>query len=361
MLGGQSDIGFSCVVSMPSKSVKKNGLKRKTQRFGSKAKQPRKQIRMRSHGDRVLAPGAGTAVAKPFNPGGEHAGTANSIDCWDAKLPYHLPLPRAVGPYCVVRTTKRFRSNDANVLIGTFTLEKPIMANATASTTWSSLCAVSCVDCAQPIGVYNNTNFHAHDLAGFGNAATITPSALTVQVMNPNPLQTTCGMIYGAVMTTQADMGGKARTWNDLSQDFVQYMNPRLMAAPKLALRGVQANSYPLNMSILADFMLPHNESDGTGTWGEETQPRGFAPIMVYNPPCSDAVSGPELEYLITTEWRVRFDVTNPASAAHTSHKPTTDAKWASLVNKAFRMGNGFVDIAERVANLGLLATAVMR
>jgi hypothetical protein len=174
--------------------------------------------------------------------------------------------------------------------------------------------------------------------------------------MNPNPLQTTCGMIYGAVMTTQADIGGDPRTWNDFSQDFVQYMGPRLMAAPKLALRGVQANSYPLNMSILADFMQASSVVDGTviSTWNSNIQPRGFAPIMVYNPACSNTEPGPELEYLITTEWRVRFDVTNPASAAHTQHRPTSEAKWSSMVSNAMKLGNGFIDIADKVANIGL-------
>jgi hypothetical protein len=340
---------------MPLKSVKKNGIKRKTQRFGQRFKQPRKQIRLRSHGDRVLAPGVGAAVAKPFNPGGERTGGVNSLECWDAKLPNHLPLPRAVGPYCVVRTTKRFRTNRANVIIGTFTTEKLLTTAGPSSSTWSNVCAVACVNCSNPINSASNAEFWSHDLQGFGKAATIAPSAISVQVMNPNPLQTTCGMIYGAVMTTQADIGGDQRTCDNFSQDFVQYMGPRLMAAPKLALRGVQANSYPLNMSILADFMLASDDVQGNtvGDWVNNTQPRGFAPIMVYNPACSATEPGPELEYLITTEWRVRFDVTNPASAAHTQHRPTSEAKWSSMVSNAIKLGNGFIDIADRVANIG--------
>lgn len=341
---------------MPKLSNKRIGMKRKTQRFGQKAKQPRKQIRMRSHADRVLAPGVGSAVAKPFNPGGERTGKGLTLDCWDAKLPIHLPLPRAVGPYCVVRTTKRFRTNRANVIIGTFTNEKVVGVGTDkpSATTWSNTCAVACVDCTLPINTAGNTDIFCHDLGGFGHAATLAPSAISVQVMNPNPLQTTCGMIYGAVMTTQADIGGDTRTWHEFSDDFVQYMGPRLMAAPKLALRGVQANSYPLNMSILADFMMQDGFVGGPDSdWNGDLQPRGFAPIMVYNPKCSDDSAGPELEYLITTEWRVRFDVTNPASAAHTSHVPTSEAKWSSMVNSAIKLGNGFVDIADRVASLG--------
>lgn len=201
----------------------------------------------------------------------------------------------------------------------------------------------------------NNAYYYASDLGGIGAAATIVPAALTLQVMNPNALQTTSGIIYGGVMNTQAAVSNRAETWASYANKFVEFQNPRILTAPKLALRGVQINSYPLNMTALSDFapVTGLGNTEGVFNWDAtsgDLEPRGFAPIVIYN---ATDDTPPTLEYLVTTEYRVRFDLDNVASASHTQHPLATDRCWADLMSRATSLGNGVIDIVEGVANMG--------
>lgn len=325
-------------------------------------KQVLKKAPIRSKGAQVLAPGAGATTRRAFGSNGSKhmSGQGGSaLACWDAKLPAHLPLPRAVGPYLTIRTTKRFSTSDPLVVFGTFEHYGVPGAPNSLSPNWDSLCAFS-VPLAQmgntPATAGNTINGYCMDLAGFGNSAQAVPSAMTVQVMNPNSLQETCGMIYGSVMTTQIKPRYATQTFNQMADGMVQFMNPRLMAAPKLALRGVQASSYPLNMAEVADFKDLTYHTDGLKHI-DAFDGVGWAPIVFYNPDCG-AHAGPALEYLVTTEWRVRFDTSNPAAAGHVTHRLASDSTWAATIDKAAKLGAGMIDIADVVANSGLARAA---
>lgn len=214
---------------------------------------------------------------------------------------------------------------------------------------------VSDVTSTKPINDTNNTYFTTVDLGGLGSAATLVPSALSVQVMCPTALQSASGIVYAGVMNTQAEIGGRADTWNDYMEKFVQFQNPRLLAASKLALRGVQMNSYPLNMAEVSKFTALDKKSDLSYTYGpSQAEPTGWAPIVIYNP------SGATLELLITVEYRVRFDLDHPASASHSYHSVTTDSMWDRMIKGAVALGNGVVDIADVTANTGMAVGRAM-
>jgi len=167
--------------------------------------------------------------------------------------------------------------------------------------------------------------------------------------MCPTALQSASGIVYAGVMNTQAAIGGRSETWASYMEKFVQFQNPRLLAASKLALRGVQINSYPLNMSEVSRFTPLKKATDGTFTYTTaSSEPVGWAPIVIYNP---DAAN---LELLITVEYRVRFDLDHPASASHTHHPIASDAVWDRMVRNAVALGNGVMDIADVVANTGM-------
>jgi hypothetical protein len=191
------------------------------------------------------------------------------------------------------------------------------------------------------------------DLSGLGDAATLVPSALSVQIMCPAPLQNASGIIYAGVMNTQAAIAGRTETWDSWADKFVQFQNPRLLAASKLALRGVQINSYPLNMSEVSNFTPLRQSTDGVTTYNPAVvtglpEPKGWAPIVIYN------TGDTPLEFLITVEYRVRFDLDHPASASHTHHPVAPDSTWDRLMRHASALGNGVIDIADVVANTGM-------
>jgi hypothetical protein len=253
--------------------------------------------------------------------------------------------------------TKRFSSTARDLIFGTF---RVVEESTTSAGDWSNVCCVEAVNGVLAISAASNAFRHCLPLspAAFGSSAlTAVPSALTVQVMNPEALSITSGIIYGAIMTTQAKVLDRTEPWDSYSDNFIAFQAPRLMSAGKLALRGVKASTYPLSMSQLSEFTELRVYDDALTTMTSSNngafEPAGFAPILVNNP------QGVALEYLVTMELRVRFDLLNPASAGHTHHPVSSDATWDSLVRKAVALGHGFVDIADTVANVGAAAAKV--
>ena len=154
---------------------------------------------MRSRAEQVLSQNTGCSVPKAF--GGEKAN--GSLQCWDAKLPHHLSLPRAVGPYTVIRTTRRVLSSKAMNVIGTFM--SPAAGTGFGATggsaQWSSICLAGDVNQTLLINAPNNSIFESLPINSLGDAATVCPSALSVQIMNPQALQTSKGIVYAGVWT----------------------------------------------------------------------------------------------------------------------------------------------------------------
>jgi hypothetical protein len=298
----------------------------------------------RTYASNVLTQGCGALPPKPW--GGRDT---YSINAWDAKVPQHLPLPRAVGPYTVIRATKRVSSNAAASVIGAFMLSPTAPVGPGC---WSTVCMMTSVNKDAFISAADNCNRHCMQL-NLGSAATLVPSAITVQIMCPTALDTASGFIYAGTMNTQALIAGRAEKWAGYFERFIQYQAPRLLSAGKLVLRGIQVNSFPMNMSRVSEFTPTYQGVDGTITWNlSQEEPTGWAPILVYNP--NNAV----LEYLVTVEYRVRFDLENPAAASHTHHKVATDTTWNNMIKQATAMGHGVKDIADVIATAGTAVKA---
>lgn len=289
-----------------------------------------------------LAQGAGAVTRRPF---GGYPGI--SLRCWDAFAPDHLSLPRAVGPYSVMRTTARFNTSARSLL---FAPIRHNTTNATSPNEWTNIACLADFSSSAAINGASNAYRHTFDMSTIGAQASIVPAAMSVQIVNPNPLTTTSGVVYAGVMSTQASFGGSSDTWDTVYARFIQRMAPRMLMAGKLALRGVHINSYPLNMTAMSDFDEMDIVTDGQFTWSNIYQPTGLAPILVHN------VNSIDLEYLVTMEWRVRFDLSNPASGTHTHHPVTTDQVWDKMVQSAVSLGNGVRDISDVVAGSGQFA-----
>lgn len=319
---------------------------------GKKQQSKAKKQGPRARADKVVAQGTGRAVTKAL---GNSRGAA--LAAWDAFSPVHLALPRAIGPYATVRTTRVFTSTDLVSIFGTF-------RNGTfGAQDWNQWTNTVCVaqQLAGPVNQANGAKHYTAPLPGStaGGTLTCVPSAISVQIINGQALQTTTGIVFGAVCSTQLALAGTAGTWSGLSDHLVSFMKPRLMSAGKLALRGVQLDSYPLNMSDCAEFTAPVEDTDAVFTWtatagaGRAFTPSGWAPFAVLNP---DAVP---LTFLVTVEWRTRFDMANPAVSSHVHHPVASDQLWDKLTSHAVALGHGVKDIATIVASAGEAAAAV--
>lgn len=296
----------------------------------------------------ALVPGTGAVPPVPY---GGYQGA--SLLAFDATHPTHMPLPRSVGPYSVTRTTMRFTTNSRVVLFGTFNFTGS--GATTTQNKWSNVIAVSDVDAALPINAANNATLHS--IPDPSSNGTCVPCAFTVQMMNPTPLQTAEGMCYMGVSKTQLPLKGVAKTWDALSNELISYMAPRIVASPKLSLNGIKISSYPMNMSSLANFEELVFTIDGSLTTLGETANvpdlNGMAPIFVVNS------AGQNLEYLVTVEWRTRFNITNAASSTHKHYRATPDHIFDNVVRAATSLGHGAIDIADTISRFGQAASTI--
>lgn len=305
---------------------------------------------------RVLTQGVAAVPKRAFGSrGGPGTDLRKAIRALDATSPNHLPLPRAIGPYTVVKTTMRLTTSSLMGFACAFASEES--GDNTGAPLWSQIGWVEeAIDGS--ISAANATRWQAFPgLDELSVGATVVPAAMTVQIMNATPVMNAQGIAYIGRSHTQLSLGGSTKTWQELGQELTTFMAPRLCSGGKLALRGVKASSYPLDMSDLADFrpvaVVSPNEAAFTWNSSRGLAPAGLAPIFIYNP------FSMQLELLVTMEWRVRFGIGNPAASTHIYHPPTSDGLWSRAINASQSMGHGVVDIAEDTAEYGAEAAAV--
>lgn len=325
----------------------------------------------RVSGDRVLAQGTGRTAEMPFGCSPIPRGPALHPKSWDAFATAHAPLPRSVGPYTVVRTSFLTQTHARCGIIGTFK-RHPLTAGVPGGTVpgssailtggWSN-CVMATEEAPTAIGTTAATGFHfapfpggtnAHARATSAETFTCCPAAISVQIMGPLSLSDAHGQIAAAVVPARLDLTGDPRTWDEIQTDITSYFRPRLLSAGKITLRGVQMDSHPLSMSDVSSFEpllydTPNPNTTSPLAWGSGLPyPCGWAPMAFVNP------TGAELQLLISVEWRVRFDVGNPAVASHRHHGVSTDASWDNQIRRASEALPGVIDIVERVANTGM-------
>lgn len=327
-------------------------------RRGRPARPRRNHEGRRSTADKVLAQGTGRAVSLPFGTTSVPRSLSSGLPAgaWDAFDSSHAPLPRSVGPYTVVRTSMMIQGTASQFLFGTFQIR-----DSHGQPNWSNVAMASSNLTTGVIGTTNNTFFNAIAFPG-GSPQTATvqgqttftccPAALSVQLMGNKSLSESHGQLAACVIPARCDLANDTRTWDAISTNFVSYFRPRLLTAGKLALRGVQMNSHPLSMADVSEFLPMLTKEPGTSNneaWTDASpHPVGWAPIMVYNP------DNAHLTFMVSIEWRVRFDVGNPAVASHQHHGVSSDFAWDKKIQQATNALPGVVDIVEKVANAGL-------
>jgi hypothetical protein len=304
--------------------------------------------------------GAAGITRAPFPKGKSKKRSSGTIvsNALNAMNPCHLPLPRAVGGYTIIRTTDIVNTPQEAILFGTF--KGP--AQQFTETTWLSTIGVRNINAGADTKINDATDGgNAYFIPSVAlaesslNGARMVPAAMTVQIMGSASLQNAAGIVYIGRSKTVLDLMGDDRTWDEVMKELVAYSAPRLCSAGKLSLRGVQVNAIPNNLSVLSDFVPRRNPTNARQTWSESTYAcdfEGFGPIFVYNP---DKV---ELRCLVTVEWRMRFDPLNPAYAGHVMHKPASESTWSQVISSAEAMGHGVKDIADVAADVGMVGVA---
>ena len=317
----------------------------------------------RALGERVLAQGTGRVADRAFGcKMSVPRGPGLHPKSWDAFATAHAPLPRSVGPYTVVRTSFLTQTTAKCGFICTFK-KRPFDlpgAGAIINGGWSN-CVMATQQGPNQILSSTSTGFHYAPFpggtsVGAPNQTTFTccPAAISVQIMGPEALLEAGGQMAAAVVPARLDLTGDTRTWDEVQTLITSYFRPRLLSAGKITLRGVQMDSHPLSMSDVSSFepllhSPPNPNMVDAAVWDEnQPYPCGWAPLAFVNP------TGAPLQLLIAVEWRVRFDVGNPAVSSHQHHGVSTDLGWDQQIRRASDALPGVVDIVERVANTGM-------
>ncbi len=342
--------------------AKRNGFAPR-RKFGTRKSQKRGGYKPRVRQNREASWVNGALAVPGMAFGCNGRGTIEQA--FDATHPYHLALPRPVAPYTTIRLSVPLTTTKKVLFFGTELVDSSL-TDVVGGQEWSNIiCRADGLSGAA--GAINGTNecaTAALATLNFGRACTVVPAAFTVQIVNGSSISSeNQGPVYIGTSDTQLNLAGDTRSWFTLASQLVQMKAPRVCMSTKLAFRGVKVSAAPMNMSELANFYHFNDDvSSGSAfnntTWDGGTsderangRPCGFTPIFVYNP------SAVNLTYLVTVEYRMRFDLTNPASAGHTAHKPGSFAAWsAATLDPGLR---AVKDISDTVARVGQAVGAV--
>jgi len=250
-----------------------------------------------------------------------------------------------VGPYTVIRTTKLHSSNSKFVLFCPFL--HPDEGK------WYDWCGIEDVDAALDVVGTDNTRAINMPMSGLAEACEVVPAAMTVQVMNAAALQAADGVFAMARVNQQLMLGSSpvGLTYDEMASRVISFYAPRMLTGGKLALRGVKCNAYPLDMTEYAGF-APIKNYTGEFAWSSNERPAALSPIVFVQ----ENNDPRYIEFMITIEWRVRFDPGNPATASHTHHDTLSDAAWNTVVKAASAAGHGVEELSEDVASMGAAA-----
>jgi len=313
----------------------------------------------------------GTAMVTAVPFGSTKMG-AKATDAFNALHPCHLSLPRPIAPYVVVRGTGIFSLPDGNSPVGTeggLSIWGPIRNyDGTARGTrvggrWTNQVGIGSVTLSGSTAANNGATAYNIDTDGWGPGTTLVPSAFTIQVINPEALQATSGYIWIGRMSNRAmlNMSGATKTWGEAAAALVQFQAPRMLAAAKLAFRGVTVDAIPADMNALSEFSQiysfhPYRQDGSTFSWqavnengsaNEAVEFSGFLPIFIYNP------TNIGLQVQVTVEYRLRFDPFHPATSAHRYHAPSSMSTWDNAIRTMQTIGHGVKDISDVVATAG--------
>ena len=259
----------------------------------------------------------------------------------------------------IIRTSETFSNNSEVSIFGAF------HRNGQEDTHgWTSQFCAQSFDAAVAMNGTNNAlgrTYSAMNAAAWDFAECV-PAAVTVQVINPEALQTTAGTVFAGRLRTLPSMIDRSITWRDFANNFLSYNAPRVCSAAKLALRGIQMDGAPYDMSSLASFQPRKTTLGGAYSWdGTTTDVKdnsdvdGFGPMIVYNQ--GSGGIRPNLTYIVTPEWPGRSAPSNPAQPAAQCYPPPSHTPPSPAIKALDDVGNGAVDIVERVAAAGQFAS----
>jgi len=296
-------------------------------------------------------------------------GSTNTAYGLNAFTPLHMPLPRPVAPYTVVRTIQNFTlAGNGNAQFWCFV---PFTDDGVGPSVANKLRMTSYCGFMKNNATLSPTanGMDLLNLSSLANGTTggieCVPAAMTVRLTCPSALQGAAGQFFLGRWSVAADPRSYA-TFEDMRSGFLSYGHPRPLTAARLAMRGVEVSSVARDMNVCSEF-LPLHATDagnkivnkGSYSLSDPLAPwSGFTPIVLI---AEDSVTAATtINVQVAIEWRWRFSLDNVAASTHTYHKPATAGVWSSIMETASTAGNGVTAIAEAAPTIARVARAAV-
>lgn len=328
-------------------------------------------------------PSSGGLAVQKKATNGSKAGKVHAIGETGAQYginafsPIHLPLPRPVAPYSVVRTIQNFTitGNGTPQMMCFLPFQEMIpgtsgLGSAVRTRPFlKSYCgyAVSNTGTSPSIDGLDFLNFSAlGNQAGIASGIECVPAAMTIRITCPSALQNATGQFFLGRWAVAGDPR-QYSTYEDMRSGFLSFGQPRPLTAARLAMRGVEVSSVIRDMNVASDFLPLHASDPGdkrvtVAAYQNESTVSpwpGFTPIFLL---AEDSVtSETSLNVQVAVEWRWRFALDNVAASTHTYHKPAAPSTWGHIMEAAANVGHGVKVIADAAPAVAEAATAATR
>lgn len=267
----------------------------------------------------------------------------------------HLPLPRQVAPYSVVRSIENFTlSTSGTTQIWCFIplMQSGSTAAANAKDRATSYCGWRKLDTTQSPSTNGIDWLNMTGIGSHASGAELVPCALTVRVTCPTAVQTASGQFWLGRWNVAAEPRNYT-TYDDMRNGFMAFGHPRPLTAAKLAFEGVEVSAVPRDQTDYSQF-LPFNPANVAAITSSGTYTNvdsrycwpGMTPIFLL----SDATPvGTTLNIQVAVECRWRFEMDNVAASTHVEHPAISLDKSNKLI--AAQKGNGVGKISQAPAN----------
>lgn len=276
--------------------------------------------------------------ARKSKPKVQSAARALARCCLNARHGAHLPLPRAVGPYAVIRRTHTIAMTQRFGLFG------PMKAvDSFGVPNWTTCIGVLDLQADSTIGTNGNAVLRSW-LAGNLIGAEAVPAAFTVRVLCSAPYNTAAGIVYIGQCKQKIHLGSyTATTWTQLAQNLVAFAGTTGVPVPSLLTHPRQVHAVPGDLATMTDFEPLMSGGEGAVTISSQFSHEfaGLLPIYVYNPNTAS------LQLEITTEWRMRFPQDSPMQTAMQLHPPSSERTWYQAISDTLDSG---VHVAEEIS-----------
>lgn len=228
----------------------------------------------------------------------------------------HLPLPRPVAPYSVVRTIQNFTltGTGGSPQIWCFVPFYDVDEGTAVGAHKHAMCSFCGFKKSNTALSPATNGIDFLNLAGLFSATTTgiecVPAAMTVRLTCPAAMQGATGQFFLGRWSVAGDPRAYT-TYDDMRSGFLSYGHPRPLTAARLAMRGVEVSSVARDMNICSDFLPLHATNSGSTivtqgayTVGDTVSPwPGFTPIFLIAE--SSVNTSTTLNIQVAIEWRL--------------------------------------------------------